>query len=178
MRLVQIPTITSVDAGFTDAIGVRATARVRYVGKVVPNSSPSTSRLIPAAPPASTAPGSGTSCPATPGSSTAPRRLVRRPRTTPPWDHCSRPGRRLLDDLEAAADEIRRHVSADGVRFLADVYRHIGAACAAVGHSRFEEGSEHFWAYGYEHSDRRQPVHGEIISLAVCAHRGCAGQRP
>jgi glycerol dehydrogenase-like iron-containing ADH family enzyme len=34
--LVQIPTITSVDAGFTDAIGVRSEGRVRYVGTIVP----------------------------------------------------------------------------------------------------------------------------------------------
>ena len=34
--LVQIPTITSVDASFTDAVGVREAGRVRYVGTVEP----------------------------------------------------------------------------------------------------------------------------------------------
>jgi ribosome silencing factor RsfS/YbeB/iojap len=34
--LVQVPTITSVDAGFTDAIGIRDLGKVRYVGTVVP----------------------------------------------------------------------------------------------------------------------------------------------
>ena len=33
--LVQVPTITSVDAGFTDAIGIRDLGKVRYVGTVV-----------------------------------------------------------------------------------------------------------------------------------------------
>ena len=36
LPLVQIPTITSVDAGFTDAIGVRADGHVRYVGTIEP----------------------------------------------------------------------------------------------------------------------------------------------
>ena len=35
-RLIQIPSITSVDAGFTDAIGVRSDGRVRYIGRVLP----------------------------------------------------------------------------------------------------------------------------------------------
>ena len=60
-------------------------------------------------------------------------------------------------------------VSRDGVRFLADAYRRIGAASAAAGHSRFEEGSEHFWAYAYEHTTGAHHVHGELISFAVVA---------
>ena len=34
--LLQMPTITSVDAGFTDPIGVRIGGRVRYIGSIVP----------------------------------------------------------------------------------------------------------------------------------------------
>jgi len=34
--LIQVPTITSVDAGFTDAIGVRVNGNVQYVGKIMP----------------------------------------------------------------------------------------------------------------------------------------------
>ncbi|NBX31013.1 iron-containing alcohol dehydrogenase, partial [bacterium] len=34
--LIQIPTITSVDAGFTDAIGVRVDGKVRYIAKLAP----------------------------------------------------------------------------------------------------------------------------------------------
>ena len=34
--LIQVPTITSVDAAFTDAIGVRQDQRVRYIAKVTP----------------------------------------------------------------------------------------------------------------------------------------------
>ena len=34
--LFQIPSITSVDAAFTDAIGVRIDQRVRYIGHILP----------------------------------------------------------------------------------------------------------------------------------------------
>jgi glycerol dehydrogenase-like iron-containing ADH family enzyme len=83
----------------------------------------------------------------------------------------------LLDELEEAADDIGA-VTDDGVRFLADAYRRIGAACAWAGHSRFEEGSEHFWAYAYEHSTGAHPVHGEIIAFAVCAMAHVQGNEP
>src|SRR4029453_4368915 len=36
-RLVQVPSITSVDAPFTDAIGIRRDGRVKYIGVGVPN---------------------------------------------------------------------------------------------------------------------------------------------
>jgi glycerol-1-phosphate dehydrogenase [NAD(P)+] len=86
-----------------------------------------------------------------------------------PWhDGLAALGVTLLDELDAAADDIGA-VSEDGVRFLADAYRRIGAACAWAGHSRFEEGSEHFWAYAYEQASGAHPVHGEIIAFAVCA---------
>ena len=48
-------------------------------------------------------------------------------------------------------------------------YRRVGAACAALGHSRFEEGSEHCWAYAYEHATGAHHVHGELICFAVVA---------
>jgi glycerol-1-phosphate dehydrogenase [NAD(P)+] len=86
-------------------------------------------------------------------------------------------GAQLLDELEAAADEVHA-VSETGVRFLADAYRRIGAACAWAGHSRFEEGSEHFWAYAYEHATGAHPVHGEIIAFAVCALAHVQGNDP
>ena len=66
----------------------------------------------------------------------------------------------------------------DGVRFLANAYRRIGAACAHAGHSRFEEGSEHFWAYAYEHATGAHPVHGEIVAFGVCAMAHIQGNDP
>lgn len=90
-------------------------------------------------------------------------------RPTAPWDdQLAAHAENLLDGLDAAAADIAA-VTVDGIRFLVDAYRLIGAACARAGHSRFEEGSEHFFAYAYEYTTGAHPVHGEIVSLAVCA---------
>jgi len=165
--LVQIPTITSVDAGFTDAVGVRDGGRVRYIGNIVPEVVVLDLPLIRTAPRRLNRAGIGDvlSC----HTGLFDWRLATAAGHDPAWDTgLAALGETLLAELEAAADEVAA-VSEAGVRFLADAYRRIGAACAAAGHSRFEEGSEHFWAYAYEHHTGAHPVHGEIIAFAVCA---------
>lgn len=174
--LVQVPTITSVDAGFTDAIGVRVDGRVRYVGKVVPEVVVLDLPLVRSAPQRLNRAGVGDvlSC----HTGLHDWRMASDRGLGHPWDdELARLGRTLLDELDAAADEIGA-TSDDGIRFLADAYRRIGAACAWAGHSRFEEGSEHFWAYAFEHATGAHPVHGEIISFAVCALAHVQGNDP
>lgn len=165
--LVQIPTITSVDAGFTDAVGVRDAGRVRYLGRIVPRLVALDLPLIRSAPARLNRAGIGDvlSC----HTGLFDWRLAADSGHGHPWEaRLAALGAGLLDELEQAVDEIAA-VTDEGVRFLADAYRRIGAACAAAGHSRFEEGSEHFWAYAYEHATGAHPVHGEIIAFAVCA---------
>ncbi len=174
--LVQVPTITSVDAGFTDAIGVRDQGSVRYIGKVIPEVVVIDLPLITSAPARLNRAGVGDvlSC----HTGLFDWRLASSHELGHPWhDGLATLGATLLDELEAAADDIGA-VSNDGVRFLADAYRRIGAACAWAGHSRFEEGSEHFWAYANEHATGAHPVHGEIISFAVCAMAHVQGNDP
>jgi glycerol dehydrogenase-like iron-containing ADH family enzyme len=36
-------------------------------------------------------------------------------------------------------------------------------------HSRFEEGSEHFLGYSYEHATGAHPMHGELVAMCVVA---------
>ena len=175
-RLIQIPTITSVDAGFTNAIGVRREGKVRYLGTIVPELVVLDIPLIQSAPRRLNRAGIGDilSC----HTGLFDWQLAAEAGHGPRWDEALAVlGHRLLDDLNAATSEIA-NVSVAGIRFIADAYRHIGAACAAAGHSRFEEGSEHFWAYAYEHSTGSHPVHGEIISLAVCAIAHVQDNRP
>lgn len=174
--LVQVPSITSVDASFTDAIGVRDQGRVRYVGRVTPRIVLLDLPLIRSAPPHLNRAGVGDvlSC----HTGLFDWQLASAAGYGHPWhDGLASLGALLLDQLEAAVDDIAA-VSDDGVRFLADAYRRIGAACAWAGHSRFEEGSEHFWAYAYEHATGAHPVHGEIISLATCALSHVQGNDP
>ena len=167
LPLVQVPTITSVDAGFTDAIGVRIDGRVRYIANVRPTNVIIDLPLIRAAPPRLNRAGIGDvlSC----HTGLFDWRLAAGHGDGHPLDaQLVALGEALLVELEAAVDEIAG-VSEDGVRFLVDAYRRIGAACASAGHSRFEEGSEHFWAYAYEHTTGAHLVHGELIAFAVCA---------
>ena len=165
--LVQVPTITSVDAGFTDAIGVRVDGRVRYIGKVVPRVVVLDVPLIQTAPRHLNRAGIGDvlSCLTGLWDWRAASDLGH----GQPWrDDLAALGHRLLDDLDAASADIAA-VTPEGVRFLAAAYRTIGAACAETGHSRFEEGSEHFWAYCYEHQTGARQIHGELIALGVVA---------
>jgi len=174
--LVQIPSITSVDAGFTDAVGVRVDGHVRYVGRIVPERVVLDLELIRSAPAHLNRAGIGDvlSC----HTGLWDWRAATATGAGPVWDDdLAALGATLLDELEAAAPEIRA-VSDDGVRFLADAYRRIGAACAHAGHSRFEEGSEHFWAYAFEHATGAHPVHGEIIAFAVVALASVQGNDP
>jgi glycerol dehydrogenase-like iron-containing ADH family enzyme len=175
-RLVQVPSILSVDAGFTNAIGVRDAGRVRYVGQVEPELVLIDLDLIASAPPSLNRAGAGDilSC----HTGLFDWRLAADRGHGVAWDaDLATLGRELLADLDAAAEDIGA-VSADGLRFIAGAFRRIGAACAAAGHSRFEEGSEHFWAYCYEHATGAHQVHGELIALGVAALSFVQGNDP
>jgi glycerol-1-phosphate dehydrogenase [NAD(P)+] len=165
--LVQMPTITSVDAGFTDAIGVRIDGNVRYIGSIVPDLVTIDIELIGRAPARLNRAGIGDilSC----HTGLFDWQLAVDAGHGPAWnDDLAELGARLLVELDDALADIVA-VSTDGIRFLVDAYRRIGAACAFAGHSRFEEGSEHFWAYAYEHATGAHHVHGELISFATVA---------
>ncbi|MGI9052621.1 MAG: iron-containing alcohol dehydrogenase [Ilumatobacteraceae bacterium] len=180
--LLQIPTITSVDAAFTDAVGVREQGRVRYVGHVVPDLVVLDVPLVRSAPPHLNRAGIGDILSCHTGLfdwrvATSGPTPTGRPEA-PPWnDALAELGCTLLTELDGAAEEVAA-TSADAVRFLADAYRRIGAACAWAGHSRFEEGSEHFFAYAYEHLTGAHLVHGELVTLAVCALAHVQGNDP
>ena len=163
--LVQIPTITSVDAGFTDAVGIREDGKVKYIGKVTPKKVVLDLDLIRSAPLRLNRAGMGDilSC----HTGLFDWRIASIDNRGHAWDESlASLGEILLQGLFENEDEVH-NASETGVRFLADSYRIIGAACAFAGHSRFEEGSEHFWAYTYEHQTGAHLAHGEIISFTT-----------
>jgi glycerol-1-phosphate dehydrogenase [NAD(P)+] len=165
--LIQIPSITSVDAGFTDAIGVRSDGRVRYIGHVLPQYVVLDVELVRSAPKRMNRSGIGDVLSCHTGLWDW-RFAVERGQGVA-WDApAAELGRQLLAELEQYADEISA-VSPDAVRWLASAYQRIGAACSALRHSRFEEGSEHFLAYAYEHRTNAHPLHGELIAMCVVA---------
>jgi glycerol-1-phosphate dehydrogenase [NAD(P)+] len=166
-RLIQVPSITSVDAAFTEAIGVRRDGRVKYIGVVMPQFVVLDVALVRSAPLRLNRAGIGDilSC----HTGLHDWRLAVAHGRGVPWDESAAAlGRQLLDELADCIDAIR-HVTPDAVRWLASAYRRIGAACSALRHSRFEEGSEHFLGYSYEHQTGAHPMHGELIAMCVVA---------
>jgi len=163
--LIQIPTITSVDAGFTDAIGVRVEGKVRYIGKLAPRQVVLDLSIVGSAPKRLNRAGIGDvlSC----HTGLWDWKLAADQGEGHPWrDDLAALGRQLLEALYAAGGHFQK-VDDEAIRLLATSYQRIGAACAEARHSRFEEGAEHFWAYAYEHLTGTHPVHGEIIAFAT-----------
>lgn len=168
-RLLLAPTVLSVDAAFTAEIGIRDDGRVHYVGAVTPELVVVDHAIVGSAPARFNRAGVGDilSC----HTALHDWELAHSAdaAAAEPW----RPdlvalARALLTTLDAAADEIRA-VTTDGITVLAEAMRHIGAACRAAGHARFEEGSEHFLAYSYEHATGVSQLHGELIALTTAA---------
>ena len=171
--LIQVPTITSVDAGFTDAIGVRVNGNVQYIGKIMPKMVVLDIPLIRSAPKHLNRAGVGDilSC----HTGLFDWKLAIDAKQEDRWsENLYALGSSLLDELEAAIGDIGA-VTESGVRFVADAYRRIGAACAVAGHSRFEEGSEHFLVYALEHATGDHYVHGEVVAMGVTAMASVQG---
>jgi len=64
---------------------------------------------------------------------------------------------------------------------LMELHRIIGKYCDDYGHSRFEEGSEHFFAYTFEHVTGRTLMHGELVALgsaSLALHAAAISPRP
>jgi glycerol-1-phosphate dehydrogenase [NAD(P)+] len=71
-----------------------------------------------------------------------------------------------LDELYLCAPGIAE-LTDDGLRRLMELHRDIGWRCHDMGHARFEEGSEHFFAYTFEEVTGRTILHGELVSMGV-----------
>ncbi len=176
LPLVQIPSIISVDASFTAPYGYRDGSRVRYAGELRPVEVIADPALIRRAPPRLNRAGVGDLLSCHTGMFDW-RLAVDAGRGNIPWnDEAVALGRAVLDGLEAAADDIAA-VSDEGVRFLAETHRAVGAGCVAFG-ARFEEGSEHFLAYCFEWLTNEHRVHGELISCCVLAMSFVQGNDP
>ena len=175
-RLIQIPSITSVDAPFTDAIGVRAEGRVKYIGRIVPEYVVLDIDLVRSAPKRLNRSGIGDILSCHTGLWDW-RYAVDRGHGVA-WDEAAAAlGRQLLAELAEHVDAINA-VAPAGVRWLASAYQRIGAACGVLRHSRFEEGSEHFLGYAYEHRTGARPLHGELIAMCVVAMSTLQGSDP
>ena len=161
---VLAPSIASVDACVTNAIAVRDENKVRYIGFVVPQVVISDFALMRSAPPELNRAGIGD--------------LLSIHTGRWDWELAGKKGEvvyvpeigrgalAILDRLEQMAGEINE-VSEAGLQWLIESYAKENELCLQVGHSRPEEGSEHFFAYNLERRTKRSYLHGELVCLGV-----------
>lgn len=165
VELVQIPSLPSVNACFTRMTALRDDGKVRYEGDAVPDVVLVDYTLMRSAPDWMIRSGIGDvlSC----HTALFDWRLATQRGNGPAWDdEAAGSSLRYVDELEAIADEVRR-TSDEGLRRLMELHREIGWRCHDLDHARFEEGSEHFFAYCFEEVTGRSILHGELVSLGV-----------
>ena len=96
----------------------------------------------------------------------------------PAWDDfAAAESLRIISVLRELAPQIR-DCTDDGLQGLMELHRLIGRMCDDYGHARFEEGSEHFFAYCFEYVNGHTIMHGEIGSLGVLMLSAIQGNRP
>lgn len=173
LPLVLVPSILSVDAAFTKAIGVREGSRVRYVGAVYPDHFLIDFGILQASPPIMNRAGVGdilSIFTALWDWREAGARLGE------PWDaDVAAQSRELLDRMLAGGRDIGA-VNDAGLRLLAELYVGEVRLCEQVGNARPEEGSEHYFAYALEHRTRRHYLHGALVGLGVLLAGAWQGQ--
>lgn len=165
LPLVQVPTLASVDACFTRMSALRDQNKVRYEGDAVPDVVLVDYAILQAAPSAFISAGIGDvlSC----HTALADWRFAVSKGESHPWnDQAAGASLRFVDGLEKSASGIKDQ-SEEGIRSLMELHREIGWLCHDLQHARFEEGSEHFFAYAFEQVTGRTILHGELVSLGV-----------
>jgi glycerol-1-phosphate dehydrogenase [NAD(P)+] len=163
--LIQVPSLPSVDACFTRMTALRDAGGVRYEGDSVPEVVIVDFDLIWSAPRALVAGGIGDvlSC----HTRLHDWAIGAAAGRDAPWDEqAAERAREYLDDLEELAPLLAAGDDR-GIEMLMECHRDIGWLCHELGHARFEEGSEHFWAYAFEQVTGRTIMHGELVTLGV-----------
>ena len=174
--LVQVPSLPSVNACFTRMTALRDGGGVRYEGDAVPDSVLVDFDLFAAAPAALVRGGIGDvlSC----HTARFDWELAVAKGYEPSWDEAAAAmSRTYLDELEGLVSDLAVGGD-DGVRRLMECHRDIGWRCHDLGHARFEEGSEHFFAYTFEQVTGRTIMHGELVALGVIVMSTLQGNDP
>lgn len=165
--LYQMPSIISVNACFTHQIAIRDEGRVRYVGDAVPEMVYVDYGLIQKAPARLNRAGIGDilSC----HTGLYDWRLADKAGREPKWyEPLASRAKELLDVVRGNASEIHC-VSEIGILTVMEVHKWVGAMCHEYGHPRFEEGSEHHFAYNVEFVTGKHILHGELVCLGILA---------
>lgn len=176
MPLVLMPTILSVDAGYTRAIGVRTDGKVHYVGNAAPflKAILIDFAILTQAPPVLNRAGAGDilSC------------------FTALWDWkksseltgedydggvATTVEEKCLAPLYKDAGELNKQTEA-GLKLLSDLFAEEVRICELWGNARPEEGSEHYVAYALEAKTGKHYIHGQLIGACVLMTATYQGQ--
>ena len=170
------PTLPSVNACFTRMTALRENDGVRYEGNAVPTMVHVDLGVLQAAPRWLLSAGIGDvlSC----HTALADWRYAVARGHTPEWDDESAGASlRYIDGLAQAAPGLKAGTD-EGITSLMELHREIGWRCHVMQHARFEEGSEHFFAYCFEHVTGRTIMHGELVSMGVLLMSTFSKQAP
>jgi len=170
-----VPSIASVDACVTNTIAIRDKGRVRYVGFVVPEAVLSDFTLMEKAAPRLNRAGIGDILSIHTGSFDW---KLAASRNKDNYDKKAAAETALLvDGLETMAGVVRQ-VTDEALEWLVRAYAAENRVCLQVGHSRPEEGSEHYFCYNLEYLTGKGFVHGEIVCLGVLLMSRLQENRP
>jgi glycerol-1-phosphate dehydrogenase [NAD(P)+] len=163
-KLILMPSIVSVDAAFTCAVGVRVDHHVRYVGKAYPEYLLIDFDLLKKSPKRLNLAGVGD--------------IISIFTALYDWKlaldnvgeaynpviaaESARLLKVILDGTEAI-----RECDNEGLELISDLYFREVALCDEHGNSRPEEGSEHYFAYCLESITHKSYIHGELIAMAI-----------
>lgn len=170
--LIQIPTIISNDAWISDPIAFRDDWKIHYEGHIFPDEIVFDFGLIQRAPKRlnrygacdilsmhtalcdwklATSRGQKSESPLSKGDYN---------------EEVAAKARNLLRRLYKHRRDIYQ-VSETGIRTLVDLYMNSIKMAQNFGSYRFQEGSEHFFAYDVEHVTRKQYIHGALLGLGI-----------
>jgi glycerol dehydrogenase-like iron-containing ADH family enzyme len=174
--LYQVPSLPSVNACFTRMTALRDLGGVRYEGDSVPEQVLVDFDLMASAPTALVRGGIGDvlSC----HTARFDWQIGAAAGRDFPWDdEAAAMSLAYLDELESLAPSLAAGDD-DGLRRLMECHRDIGWRCHDLGHARFEEGSEHFFAYSFEEVTGRTIMHGELVTMGVLIMSAIQGNDP
>lgn len=174
--LYQVPSLPSVNACFTRMTALRDRGGVRYEGDAVPRQVLVDFDLMAAAPVELVRGGIGDvlSC----HTARFDWQVGAAAGRDVPWDDdAAAMSLVYLDELESLAPSLAAGDD-DGLRRLMECHRDIGWRCHELGHARFEEGSEHFFAYSFEEVTGRTIMHGELVTMGVLLMSAIQGNDP
>lgn len=176
LKLFQIPSLPSVNACFTHMTALREGDGVRYYGDAIPEMVFVDYSLMKAAPAYLLRGGIGDVFSCHTGRWDWEYAVKRG--HDPAWDDfAAAESLRFIKELRDLAPALHKGEN-DAIRKLMELHRIIGKYCDDYGHSRFEEGSEHFFAYTFEHVTGRTLMHGELVALGVLIMSTLQGNKP